>query len=148
MYINYFLYIDNNMTTDDQNTTDFESLCTFNKSNNHINNMHAIMLLCNFCFIETPEDIIRANIAGIVVGSILFGLICLLRTCVGIYVLWHEKVKKPCVKPEPSADYESSIKLNYSAVIMNNDSTYTDSEQEERFKNYEPPTPLLRNNAN
>ena len=117
------------------------------KVNNHINNMHAIiMLLCNFCFIEAPEDSIRANIAGIVAGSILFGLICLLGTCVGIY--FGVKAKKPCVKPEPSADHESSIKLNYSAVIESNDSTYTDSEQEERFNNYQPPTPLLRNNAN
>ena len=103
------------MTTDDQNTTGSESLCAFNKSDNHINNMHAIMLLCNFYFIETPEDIIRVNIAGIVVGSILFGLICLLGTCVGIY--FGMTAKKPCVKPEPSVEYESPIKLNYLAII-------------------------------
>ena len=105
--------------------------------------MTLVMKLHSYiCSVE--NTISTAGIAGIVAGSFLFAMICLIGTCYSIY--FSVKAKKPCVKPEPSEIRESSIKLNYSAV-ENYDSTCTDSEQEDRFdhNHYQPPAPLLQN---
>lgn len=97
---------------------------------------------------ESTANTSRTGIAGIVVGSLLFAIICLFGFCFGIY--FSVKAKKPCKKTEPSAEStvpESLVKLNYSAV--QNCDNGTDSEQEERFGHrhceYEPPSPLLQN---
>ena len=83
-------------------------------------------------------SISAATIAGIVIGSLSFAVICLCGICFGVY--FSVKAKKPCVKQESSPIHESSIKLNYSAV--ENYSSTTDSEQEERLDCYQPPNPL------
>ena len=89
---------------------------------------------------STSGSLSTASITGIIVGSLVFGMICLFGVCCGIY--FSARAKKPCFKSE-SLDPESSVKLNYSAV-ENSDGTCTDSEQEEKF-DYQPPTPLLQN---
>ena len=106
-------------------------------------------MLCSYCSLESNATISTVGIVGIVAGSLLFTIVCLFGICFGIY--FCVKAKKPCTKTGPSSVlesssvYESSIKLNYSAV-ENCDSTGSDSEREERFDHYQPPAAPLPHN--
>ena len=118
------------------------------KVDHYITIQHCCFIAIVVCFIGTTESTTgsfsTASITGIIVGSLLFGMICLFGVCCGIY--FCARAKKPCFKSKSLEDSESSVKLNYSAV-NNSDGTCTDSEQEEKFdhSHYQPPTPLLKN---
>ena len=81
----------------------------------------------------------RAEIAGIVFGSLLFGITFMIGICFCFY--FSVKAKKPCIRSKSCEIQEASMKLSYSAVENSNyDSACTDSEQDDKFDchHYQP----------